>query len=69
MEGTCPNCGYCPECGRGGHGSPRKPWGPIWRGDTNTDLSVDTSGDTLDFDTETFTQDMDATTDTFKATE
>lgn len=25
----CPNCGYCPHCGRGGHPNPRGP-SPIW---------------------------------------
>ena len=32
MHGTCPNCGYCPHCGRGGqqfYPYP-EPW-PWWR--------------------------------------
>jgi hypothetical protein len=29
--GTCPSCGYCPHCGRGGyHHAPYWPSQPIW---------------------------------------
>lgn len=54
MTGSCPNCGYCPHCGRGGYRtmplyppaypSPAYPWypGPIW-------ISSITSGASLDY--------------------
>lgn len=33
MNGPCPNCGYCPECGRG---APLLPQGPVWIGNDPT---------------------------------
>lgn len=49
LSGSCPNCGYCPHCGRGGGWYPQPwtwpynplPWSP-WQGPyyvTNTEIN------------------------------
>ncbi len=51
---TCPNCGYCPHCGRGGHHfqPPYVPYQPVWISQPNTAGGMIGSG----FGTGTITQ-------------
>lgn len=41
MEGRCPNCGYCPHCGRGSSDPyPIVPSGPYWE-DADSSINTD----------------------------
>lgn len=48
---TCPNCGYCEHCGRGGHHHPIYPH-PMWIYTTElTETATDIKPTTITFNT------------------